>query len=331
MTRGRVAILAALFLASCPGFGAPARQGYPLERREDIPLPGPAVRFDYQSVDSAADRLYISHMGAGEMIVFNLATGRVEGTVRDLPRVTGVWAVPSLRKVYASVPGRREVAVIDARTLRVKAWVGKLGFPDGIAYAPDMKKVYVSDESGGGELVIDGLTDKVVTTIPIGGEAGNTVYDPGSRHIFVAVETRDDVAEIDPRMDQVVARHKLAGATHPHGMIVDPVHNLLFVANEDNATMLMVDLRTEQVVDKFPVGDDPDVLALDPQWGRLYVASESGEVSAFTIRDNRVTYEGKVLIPHAHTITVDPRSHWVYLPLQSLKGRPVLRIMTAHP
>src|SRR5438067_11885855 len=30
----------------------------------DVPLPGPANRFDYQSVDPAAGRLYISHMNA---------------------------------------------------------------------------------------------------------------------------------------------------------------------------------------------------------------------------------------------------------------------------
>src|SRR4051812_46574130 len=30
----------------------------------DVPLPGPANRFDYQSVDPAAGRLYVSHMNA---------------------------------------------------------------------------------------------------------------------------------------------------------------------------------------------------------------------------------------------------------------------------
>ena len=30
--------------------------------------------------------------------------------------------------------------------------------------------------------------------------------------------------------------------------------------------------------------------------------------------------------PHAHTVSVDPRTHLVYLPLENLNGRPVLRI-----
>jgi DNA-binding beta-propeller fold protein YncE len=329
MSRRALAALAVLLLAG-RGLGAPLRSAPVLEQRVDIPLPGRAVRFDYESVDTASNRLYIAHMDAGELLIVNLGTNQVEGTVGDLPRVTGVWAVPSLGKVYASVPGRRQVVVIDDRTLQIQARVSRVGFPDGIAYAPDVRKVYVSDESGGGELVIDGRTDSVATTIPVGGEAGNTVYDPGSRHVFVAVQSRNDVAEIDPQTDRVVGRLQMAGAAHPHGMIVDPIHNLLFVANEGNATMLVVDLGTKRVVDTFPVGEDPDVLALDPRWGRLYVASESGVVSMFTIRHDGVAPEGNVMIPHAHSVAVDPRTHHVYLPLQSVKGRPVLRVMTAY-
>jgi len=53
-------------------------------------------------------------MNAGEVVVFDLGSRRVVGVVRDLRRVTGVWAVPTLGKVYASVPGNHQVAVIDA-------------------------------------------------------------------------------------------------------------------------------------------------------------------------------------------------------------------------
>jgi DNA-binding beta-propeller fold protein YncE len=269
-------------------------------------------------------------MGAGELVVFNLESRRLEGTIGDLPRVTGVRAVPVLGKIYASVPGKHHVAVIDVRTLRVEARVGEIGFPDGIAYAPEAKKVYVSDESGGGELVIDGASNRVVTTIPLGGEAGNTIYDSGSGHILVAVQTREEVVEIDPHTDRVIARHALKGAAHPHGMALDAAQRLLFVANEGNATLLTVDLRSIAVVDKHRVGEDPDVLAFDPVWRRLYVAAESGVVSVFTEHDGRLVQDGDLTMPHAHTVSVDPRTHLVYFPLQNVKGRPLLRIMAAR-
>ena len=32
-------------------------------------------------------------------------------------------------------------------------------------------------------------------------------------------------------------------------------------------------------------------------------------------------------LSHAHTVSVDPRTHRVYLPLENVDGRPVLRIL----
>ncbi len=327
-------LLAGVVLVSAAGTAhaaQPRTASAVLARVADVPLPGPAVRFDYQSIDTSADRLYLSHMNAGELLVFDLEGRKVVSTVGDLPRVTGVWAVPALGKVYASVPGHRQVAVIDAARLEVIARVGEIGFPDGIAYAPGANRIYVSDESGGGELVIDGRSNQVLATIPLGGEAGNTLHDPGSGHVFVAVQTRNEFVEIDPGSNRVVARHPLPGASHPHGMSLDAAERLLFVANEGNATLQTVDLRTMKVIDRQPVGDDPDVLAFDPARRRLYVSAESGVVTVFAERDRKLAREGTVTMPHAHTVSVDPRTHLVYFPLQDVEGRPLLRIMTAEP
>lgn len=115
----------------------------------DVPLPGEASRFDYQSFDPTTGRLYIAHMGAGQLVVFDTKTQEVVGTVGDLPTVTGVLVVPELNRVYAAVAGSHQVAVIDARALRVVAHIETIGFPDGLAYAPQARRVFVSDESGG--------------------------------------------------------------------------------------------------------------------------------------------------------------------------------------
>ena len=115
-------------------------------------------------------------------------------------------------------------------------------------------------------------------------------------------------------------------------MSVDSGGRLLFVANEGNATLLVVDLRTMRVVGHMAVGEDPDVLAFDPLWDRLYVAAESGEISVFTVGDGDLTREGRFTMPHAHTVSVDPRTHLLYFPLKNVEGHPLLRIMSArHP
>jgi hypothetical protein len=60
---------------------------------------------------------------------------------------------------------------------------------------------------------------------------------------------------------------------------------------------------------------------------RLYVACESGALAVFEERDAKLTSLGQYRAPHAHTVAVDPHTHRVYLPLQDIDGKPVLRIL----
>src|SRR6476646_10346707 len=47
-----------------------AHMSPPLQKVADVPMPGSAVRFDYQSMDSGSGRLYIAHMNAGQLVIF---------------------------------------------------------------------------------------------------------------------------------------------------------------------------------------------------------------------------------------------------------------------
>ena len=300
----------------------------PLRVLRDIPLPGPANRFDYQSVDPAHGRLYISHMNAGSVVVFDLDSSRVIAEVTGTPRVTGIWAVPAHHAIYASAAGDHALVGIDERTLKITATIGGIRFPDGIAYAPGEHKVFVSDESGGADVVIDARTNTKHATIELGGEAGNTHYDSVSHCILVAVQTRNQLVAIDPAGERIVARYDLPGSNHPHGFTLDEPGRLAFVSCEGNGNLLVVDLRTMKVLSTHTVGDDPDVLAWDAAWRRLYVASESGVLSTFVADGAVLRSVGEIKTPHAHTVAVDPRTHRVYLPLENVDGRPVLRILT---
>ena len=293
----------------------------------DIPLPGPANRFDYQSIDRVARRLYLNHMNAGRLVVFDLDSSKVLAEVGELDRATGVLAVPAHHAVYVSAAGRHEVAAIDDRSLRVTSRVGGITFPDGIAYAPAEHKLFVSDETGDADVVIDARTNTKRATIALGGEAGNTLYDSVSHCILVAVQTRNQLVAIDPSTERIVARYDLPGSDHPHGFTLDEPGRLAFISCEGNGKLLVVDLRTMRVLSTHRVGDRPDVLAWDPGWRRLYVASESGVVSSFESVGAELRPLGELRIPHAHTVAVDSRTHRVYLALEDVGGRPLLRVM----
>lgn len=299
----------------------------PLALVREIPLPGPANRFDYQSFDPASARLYMNHMNAGTMLVFDADSGRIVGEVSGLPRATGVLAVPAKHMVYVSAAGAHRLAAIDDRSLKIIAGVGGIEFPDGIAFAPAEDKIFVSDENGAADVVIDAATNVKRSTIALGGEAGNTHYDSVSHCILVAVQTRNQLVAIDPATEAIVMRYDLPGSDHPHGFTLDEPGRLAFISCEGNAKLLVVDLRTMRVLATYAVGSGPDVLAWDAAWRRLYVATEGGVLNAFVADGASLVPAGDYHAPHAHTVAVDPRTHRVYLPLQDIDGRPVLRIL----
>jgi DNA-binding beta-propeller fold protein YncE len=293
----------------------------------DVPLPGPPARFDYQSFDPATGRLWIAHMRAAEVLAFDVRTWRVVTRVTEMPGVTGVLVVSALHRVFAALSESHQVAVLDARTGRVLRRLPGGRFPDGLAYAPAVHKVFVSDEHGGQELVIDAVSSTALPPIPVGGEVGNTQYDSGSGRIWVAVQTRNQLAVIDPTTDSVVAWVAVPGVEQPHGLLIDATHHLAYVAGEGNGRVGVLDLRTQQVVGTYPGADEPDVLAIDPERHLLFVAAESGVVAAFDIRGDSLLALPSYRAPHAHSVAVDAGTHLIYLPLEDIGGRPVLRIL----
>lgn len=293
----------------------------------DIPLPGPTVRFDYQSLDVEHGRLYISHMNANHLVVFDTQKREVIANLQGFSRVHGVISVPEIGRVYASVTGNHEVAVLDMATLKTIATAGPINYPDGLAYSPATRRVFVSDEHGGVDAVIDAVTNKLIKNIALGGGAGNTVYDAGSGHILVAVHTVNELVSIDPAAMKIIVRYKLPGIENPHGIALDIRNRLAFIAGEENHSLAVFDLRTMKLLSVHQVGDDPDVLAFDPGLKLLYVSAESGTVTVFQEKAHDLHLLGLINMPHAHTVSVDPKTHLVYFPLEDVQGRSLLRIM----
>jgi YVTN family beta-propeller protein len=293
----------------------------------DIGLPGPAVRFDYQTFDPSSGRLYIAHMNADQLVVFDTSKRQVVANLDGFRRVHGVTLAPEIHRLFASVTGNHQVTAVDTESLKIVGTAGPINYPDGLAYAPKQNKVFVSDEHGGVDAVIDAASNKLITNIPLGGGAGNTVYDPVSGHILVAVHGLNLLAVIDPATNQVINRIFLGGVRNPHGISVDTVERKAFVAGEENHSLAMVDLKTMKVLSTYQVGEDPDVLAYDPGLKRLYVSAESGTVTIFQNNGESLTLLGSLEMPHAHTVSVDPKTHLVYFPLENIDGHPTLRIM----
>ncbi len=331
MTRCRLLLALIGVIVELPAGGAFAA-GLPLQSVADVPLGGNTTRLDYTSFDAERHLLFIAHLGDSAVIVFDTQARRVVTRIANVSKVHGVLAIPQLGKVYASATGTNEVVAIDDRSWQITARIPAGVYPDGMAYAPEVRKLYVSDEHGNTETVIDVDRNVRVATIPLGGEVGNSQYDAASKHVFANVQTRGDLVEIDPAADKIVGRTALPGAKGNHGLLIDSERQLAFVACEDNATLLVLDLRTRKIAASFGTGRDPDVLAFDPGLGLLYVASESGTTTLFGFEAGKVVRIGEAFSgPDAHVVAVDPGTHDVYLPLMNLDGATALRIVRPSP
>lgn len=316
-------LVSCLVIAALPA----APQSTPLKQVADVPLPGAAVRFDYQSFDRTHGRLYIAHMNDDRLVVFDVKKREVVANLEGFPNIHGVLAVPEINRIFASATGEHQLAIVDMETLKTLAKAGPIKYPDGIAYVPDAKRVFVSDEHGDADAVIDANSNSLIATIKLGGGAGNTVYDPGSGRILVAVHEKNELVSIDPATAQIIGHHPVPGIESPHGIALDVDARLAFVAGEDNGKLAVLDLTNGQVLATYPVGKDPDVLAFDPGLKVLYVSAESGDVRVFEENGRSLKAIGQLSMPHAHTVAVDPDTHFVYFPLQNVNGKPVLRIM----
>src|SRR6516164_4035388 len=324
---GSQCLIAVLLLSNASRQTKKSSDQSPLKTVADVPLPGPAVRFDYQSLDPNAGVLYIAHMNADHLVIFDTANRKVTANIGGFARVHGVWAVPELQRLFASVTGDHEVAVFDTKLLRTVARVGPINYPDGIAYAPSSTRVFVSDEHGNTDAVIDAQSNNLIKKIELGGGAGNTVYDPTSKRILVAVHEKNDLVAIDPVKLEIIGRYPLPGAKEPHGIAIDVANRLAFVAGAGNHTLAVVDLTTMKSVGTYPVGDDPDVLSFDPDLKQLYVSAESGNVWVYRENGKNLVAVGNFFMPQAHTVCADPKTHLVYFPLENINGHPLLRIM----
>jgi DNA-binding beta-propeller fold protein YncE len=313
------AIITAAVSTACGRASPPA--GPPLHPVGQIPLPGDSSRFDYASLDAGRGLLFIAHLGASQVIEVDVHAHRVVRTINNLSQVHGVLVVPERHRVYATATGSNQMVALDEDTGAELGRAPTGNYPDGLAYDPQQDTVWTTNESGGSETVIDAATYQVRGTVALGGEAGNVAYDPGSHTMLVDVQSRNSLAVIDPAALTIVRQVPLPSCQHDHGLALDPVDRLAFVACDGNATLLSVDLNTWQVTGSHTVGADPDVLAYDPAAHRLYVAAESGDVTTLDNHNRRLMVVSREHVgDDAHVVAVDPTTGHSYYPLPAGPG-----------
>lgn len=332
LNRLRAAILAALVTAVLvppPANAAPA-----LRKVAEVDLPGPpGQRFDYMRIDDAGRRLFVTHLGAGQIYVVSLSDLSVAGTVAGTPRVEDVAHVPELNRLYTSNWGDNTIGVVDLATLTVVERIPTANKPDGIEYAAAAGKVYVSNELARVVSVIDVRSNQTVKTIRFPSETGMPRYDAVAGKVYVNLQDVDMIAVIDVHTDAVEAEIALPGCNGNHGMALDVAKRRAFVACAGNNVLVVVDLDRRQVIGRFNIGRGSDFVDFDAALGRIYVPCSDGTL-AIIQQDDADHYRALdplPVSPGVHTVAVDPTTHRVYVAEQIAGGRAVARLVVYEP
>lgn len=328
----KMAVVVALTTGSaCHRAEAPAASSL-LELVADIELPGNPVRFDYQGFDAVRGNLVIAHMNDDSVVIVRPRDRAVVKNIEGIPTPRGIAVAESVGRVFLT-SSPKSLLILDADSFTEVGRVATGNGPDGVAWDPVHGIVGVSDQHDGAASLIAEAGSGARTAVPLGQRTGNIAFDPSRGLFWITVEMPappDALVAIDPVSAKEAARIPLPGCATAHGLSIHPDGKSALVVCEDNARLLRVDLNgSEHAITVASTGAEPDVLAIDPALGWLYVAAESGDLTVFDIGRPGLAHLARDAIGEAsHSVVVDPRSHEVFFPLQKgPNGRPTLRIM----
>jgi len=165
--------------------------------------------------------------------------------------------------------------------------------------------VYVSNERSGDVSVIDGATDAVVATFKVGKRPRGIHATPDGQRVFVTLsgsprmapgvdenrapadKTADGLGVIDPVARKLIDRWHVG--SDPEQFAITKDGKFAFIANEDDASALIVDLGSGQSHGKIKVSEEPEGVGVNPRNGEVYVTcEEKGEMFAIDPDQQRV-------------------------------------------
>ena len=268
--------------------------------------------YDYTTVDSSSNRLYLSH--GTQVNVIDKTTGDSIGVIPTEKDVHGIALVHALGKGYITNGSANSALVFDLKTFKVLAHVPTGQFADGILYDNFSNKVITCNGRSKNMTVIDPVTDKVVATIQLTGWPETAASD-GKGHIYVNNAEKSEMDVIDAKTFQVIHSWPIAPGKGASGLAIDRSTMRLF-AGCDNKLLVVMDANTGKVIKTLPIGEGCDAVGFDNKLLTVYSSNGDGTLTIikeksptdFEVAGNLKTKQG------ARTNAVDQSSHEIYLP-----------------
>ena len=286
--------------------------------------------WDYLTVDADAARLYVSH--GTEVNVVDLTKNESVGIIPDTKGVHGIAVAKDLNKGFISNGRDTSVTIINLKTLKFIAKVKVTGNnPDAILYDPFTKRVFTFNGRSSSSTVIDAVTNKVLETIPLPGKPEFSATD-NKGVIYVNIEDKSLICKINSKTMKMEKNWSIAPGEEPSGLAFDIKNNRLFSVCS-NKLMVVSNPETGKVVTTLPIGNGCDGVAYDPGLKRIYSSNGEGTMTIVEQKDanNYVVLENLPTQKGARTISVDSKTHKLYLPTAEYGETPAPTSENQHP
>jgi DNA-binding beta-propeller fold protein YncE len=308
-TLARTFAFSGLALLLCAVVVSAQAPGYKVVKRYEL---GGEGGWDYLTVDNASRRIFVSR--STRVMVVDADSGKLLAEIPDTPGVHGIAIANDLGRGFISAGRANSVTIFDLKSLNVIAKVATGQNPDAILYEPKSHRVFTFNGRSNDATVIEGASGEVAGTIPLGGKPEFSVYDDQGT-VYVNIEDKSELVSIDPKTLKETARWSLAPCQEPSGLAIDRKKHRLFSAC-GNKTMAISDPAAGKVIASVPIGAGTDGAGFDPDSG--FAFSSNGEGTLTVVREEA---PGKFSVAEtvetqrsARTMTVDPKTHAIYLP-----------------
>ncbi|MEI6583444.1 MAG: YncE family protein [Chitinophagia bacterium] len=286
--------------------------------------------WDYLAISPVHDWLYVSH--ATQVNILNKTTGDSVGVILNTTGVHGIAFDPANKKGFTSNGRLNNVTVFDINTNEILAQIPTGINPDAIFLEPFSKKIITCNGRSKTLSIIDPATNQLVDSIFVGGKPETAVSD-GAGNLWVNVEDKHEIVRINLRTLQVTHHYSLAPAESPTGLAYDPQSKRLFAGCDK--TLVVVDALEGNIIAQLPIGEGCDGVAFDPALRMIYTSNGAAGTLSIIQQIDANKYQLVDNLPSqksAKTITLDPVTHWVYLPAAELEplapgetGRPKVK------
>lgn len=262
---------------------------------------------------SRAQKAYIPNL-SGTVAVIDTVTGTViGGPIAVGGNAQGVAVSPDGSKVYVSSLSNNAVSVIATAANAVTATIPlpNGSGPLGLAVSPDGSEVYVANIGSNTVSVIATASNTVIKTIAVGNKPSGVAVTPNGT-AYVANFTDNTVSVIS---NNAVIKTITGLGNDPEGVAVSPDGNTVYVANNFDGTVSVIQTSNNTVVGSpITVGPKPVGVAVSPDGKTVYVVnSGSNNVSVIATATNKVIGSPITVGVNPQGVAVTPDGSKVYV------------------